>query len=177
MKPGLSKPAAKKTMRVATVFTGAVACTASFALPAAAKTPSSPATGTVPAGDHLLFVKMAPKVSTVYVCEYTASRKGHLCSRLTNSNYPNGWGSKYTDYYPDGSKGQLLYSGHIMLAWNTPSATFSQSIVFYSPDTGTTYAIPQYRVTAQPGEWNQCTLPDGGTVQQDVTAENNLATC
>jgi hypothetical protein len=169
----------KKIMRVATVFTGAAACLASFAPAAFAKTSSSQTTntGTVPAGDHRLKIVMSSQIGDIYACEYTGGRHGILCSAYPNPDYQKGkLGTIYTWYLPEGSKGQLLYSGHIMLAWSG-KASRSQVIKFYSPKRGFDVSFPQSRMTANPGQWNQCTLAKSGSLTVSVFAENGLGAC
>jgi hypothetical protein len=72
MKLSPSKSSRKKTMRVATVFTGAAACTAAYmAAPPAYAAPERPASNNgIPESPYSASVMISGRVSTIQACGY-----------------------------------------------------------------------------------------------------------
>jgi hypothetical protein len=176
MKLGLSKPGAKKTMRVAAAFTGMTAAAVGFAPAAAAKGPtqSNSTRGRVvnpdtAAGSWTLDV--FTNFHHVFACEYYAGRTGHSCSALY---VPNGAASTARSFE---SKGVFAFRGHIALIWSWASAKPSFTITGPGP---THLKVQQYTVTALPGTWNQCSLPKNNNVNPgtyNVFGYNGVANC
>lgn len=85
MKLGLDKPAAKKAMRVATVFTG-VSASAFAVAPAATAATIAPAaiTPNTVRDRWRLSIHHNASVHELWACEYFANRAGHSCSRFLN---------------------------------------------------------------------------------------------
>lgn len=127
MKLSPIKSSAKKTMRVATVITGAAACATAFAptLPAEA-TPDLPAVvnGGIPISPYYLWVRVSPRVSTIQACGYEDVSGGKwACTgieRVTASVRNSLYTEMYMPIYANWRRGliKLWWNKHGAGSWD-----------------------------------------------------------
>jgi hypothetical protein len=112
MKAGSRKTTVKKTMRVATVFSGAAACATAFGPAAAAATAATAPAGHAPGGINIRFDRGRPKMPLHGARPAYTVLSGNIESTMNCGNTPKWVHTKFTTEYSVcfGFKGSLSYS-------------------------------------------------------------------